>query len=181
MVLIESSVFKAGAQIPIIFDRDSGTLLSKDDNTRVGTLEENGLHVLHGLSEEQIVDLQLLCTTELDRHAFKAHKSKLSSPSAYLSIIIYGPFDLFEDVGKFVEECDMYLQDPRSCDRNVKYRNPHRLSGLDPDAPMTSEMEDLTVSHEKAQGPVDLLAGLESTEFLPETGAPSALRTQLYK
>jgi hypothetical protein len=148
----------------------------------VGRPEENGQYILRGLIEEQSIDLQFLCTVEPNRQAFggKANKSELSIPSAYLSTIIYGPLDLFEDVGKFVEECDIYLQDPQGCDRSVKYRNPHHLSGLDPDVPMTTDLAHLTVSHEKAPYPIDLLAGLESDEFLPDTEAPSALRTALY-
>jgi hypothetical protein len=158
-------------------------LLFEKNHSPLGTPEENGLYFLRGLSEEQSIDLQLLCTIELNRQALgsKTNKPKPSSPSAYLSTIIYGPLDLFEDVGKFVEEYDMYLQDPHSCDRNVKYRNPHRLSGLDPNVPMTLDLVQLATSHEKAPSPVDLLAGLESDEFLPDTEAPPALRTALYK
>jgi SWI/SNF-related matrix-associated actin-dependent regulator of chromatin subfamily A3 len=184
MALIQCSVLKAGVRIPAIFEHSSRTLLFKKDRSPVGTLAENGLHILRSLSEEQSIDLQLLCTIEPNRQqalGSKANKSKLPNPSAYLSIIIYGPLDLFEDTGKFIEDCDMYLQDPRGCDRNVKYHNPHRLSGLDPDVSMTLDLVQLTVSREKAQSPVDLLAGLESNEFLPHTETPSALRTTLYK
>jgi len=158
-------------------------LLFKKSHSPIGTLNESGVRILRGLSEEQSIDLQLLCTIELKKKALgnKVNKSKSPSPSAHLSTIIYGPLDLFEDVGKSVEECNMYLQDPRGCDRNVKYRNPHRLSGLDPDVPMTLDLVQLTISYEKAQSPVDLLAGLESDEFLSETEAPSALRTALHK
>jgi hypothetical protein len=180
IALIQCSVLKAEVQIPAIFEPSSETLLFKKDHSPIGTLEENGLDILRGLSEEQSIGLQLLCTIELNRKALVS-KPKLSSLSAYLSIIIYGPLDLFEDVGKFVEECDTYLQDPHGCDRNVKYRNPHRLSGLDPDVPMTLDLVQLTINHEKAPSPVDLLAGFESDEFLPVTEAPSALRTALYK
>ena len=183
MALIEPSVFKAGVQIPVIFDRDSGALLSEEDNIQLGIPEENGLHILRGPSNEHSIDIQLLCTIESNLQALggKAKKSKTSDPAAHLSTIIYGPFDLFEDVGKFVEECDMYLQDPRGCNRNVKYRNPHRLSGLDADAPMTLELSQFTVSYEKTPGTVGLLADLESDEFLPDAETPPALRTDLYK
>ncbi|KAH0560094.1 hypothetical protein GP486_003387 [Trichoglossum hirsutum] len=182
VALVECSVFKAGVQIPVIFDRDSGTLLSQEDDIQLGIPEENGLQILRGLSDEHSIDIQLLCTIELNRQALgiKAKKSKISGPAAHLSTIIYGPFGLFEDVGKFVEGYDMYLQDPRGCNRNVKYRNPHRLSGLDADAPMTLELSQFTVSYEEAPSMVGLLADFESDEFLAETEAPPALRTDLY-
>ncbi|KAI9766764.1 MAG: hypothetical protein M1839_004768 [Geoglossum umbratile] len=182
VTLIERSAFEDGVQISVIFEHNSGALFSKADNSRVGILEEHGLHILRSLTEEQSIELQLRCTVELNQQTPGSRvKSNLSRPSAYLSTIIYGPLDLFADVGIFVEKYDMYLQDPHGCDRNVKYRNPHRLSGLDPDVPMTLEFVQLTVSHEKAQIPVDLMASLESDQFLPDTEAPSALRTALYK
>jgi SWI/SNF-related matrix-associated actin-dependent regulator of chromatin subfamily A3 len=174
---------KAGNRIPVSFEHASGTLHSKKDDSRVGIPDGGGLEILRGLTEEQAIDLQLLCTLEPGRQTLgsKINKSKPLSPSAYLSAIVYGPLELFEDVGKFVEEHDMYLQDPHSCDRNVRYRNPHRLSGLDPDAPMTLDLVQPAVGREEVQNPADLLAGLESDEFLPDAEAPSVLRTALYK
>jgi hypothetical protein len=176
--LIQCSIVKASVQILAIFEHSSRALLFKKDNSPVRTFAENGLHILCSLSEEQSIDLQLLCTIEPNRQqalGSKSNKSKLLNPLAFLSVIIYGPLYLFKDIGKFVKDCDMYLQDPRGCDRNIKYRNPHRLSGLDPDAPITLDLVQLTVSYKKAQSPVNLLAGLESNEFLPNTEASLAL------
>jgi hypothetical protein len=46
---------------------------------------------------------------------------------------------------------------------------------------MTLDLFQLTISHEKAQSPVDLLADLESDELLPDTEALSAVRAILHK
>ncbi|KAM0511546.1 hypothetical protein ACHAPE_009799 [Trichoderma viride] len=42
-------------------------------------------------------------------------------------MILFGPHSLFEDVGSFFEEYNLYLQDPVGCSQNVLYRNPHKL------------------------------------------------------
>lgn len=89
--------------------------------------------------------------------------------------------DLFDDVGVFVQGYDMYLQAPRGCDRNVKYRNPHRLSGLDQDVPMTFDLFPSSNHVEATRTAVDLLADMETDEILLETDTPLALRTELYK
>jgi hypothetical protein len=65
-------------------------------------------------------------------------------------------------------------------DRNVKYRNPHRISGRDPVAPMTFELRSLAFSHKETVSPCDILAGFESDEVLPESESPPALKTVLY-
>jgi hypothetical protein len=112
---VQSSVIKDGVQILAIFENSLGAILFENDDGLGGTLDENGVHIIRGLSEEGGMELQLLCTIVLSRQALgnKANKSKLSSPSAFLSAIIYRPLDLFEVVGKFVRDCVMYLQDPQ--------------------------------------------------------------------
>ena len=88
--------------------------------------------------------------------------------------------ELFDDIGKYFDEYQLYLQDPYGCDRNVKYRNPHRISGRDPVAPMTFELRSLAFSHKETVSPCDILAGFESDEILPESESPPALKTVLY-
>jgi hypothetical protein len=43
-------------------------------------------------------------------------------------MILFGPLHLFDEVGSFFEDHNLYLQDPVSCSQNVLYRNPHKLS-----------------------------------------------------
>ncbi|KAK5987284.1 SMARCA3-like protein [Cladobotryum mycophilum] len=67
-----------------------------------------------------------------------------------LAVIIYGPFELFDDVGDFFEQRDLYLQDP---DESI-------------------EMEDVVVRPE-------LLDILDSQEDLAETEQPPSIKTKL--
>lgn len=113
----------------------------------------------------------------------KPLRSTALSARCSLNIIIYGPIDLFEDIGSFFQDYEMYLQDPVGCKRNVRYCNPHRLPLLDPTAtkftfglakplPQVIEMEDIGTRPE-------LLEILDSQEDLPETSQPPSIRTTL--
>ena len=152
----------------------------------VGAVEENTLSMLSALLTEPDLHLQLSCTTTPDlsiqcNTGKNTKRTKHSSKvSTYLSVIVYGPMELFDDIGRFFSEYQLYLQDPYGCDRNVRYRNPHRISGRDPVAPMTFELRSLAFSHEEAVSPCDILAGFESDEILPESESPPALKTVLY-
>ncbi|KAL8296010.1 hypothetical protein RB600_001479 [Gaeumannomyces tritici] len=104
-----------------------------------------------------------------------------------LSLIIYGPADMCDDIGAFFQEADIYLQDPKNCDRNVKYCNPHRLSSLDFDCcPMVFDL-----SKEGANAEATLFDAIgrhpnlpelipDAHENLPESHSPEdILRTSL--
>jgi hypothetical protein len=152
----------------------------------VGAVEESTLSMLSALLTEPDLYLQLSCTTALDlstqrntgRNTKRTRRS--SKVSTYLSAIVYGPTELFDDIGKFFDGYELYLQDPYGCDWNVKYRNPHRISGRDPVAPMTYELRPLAFGHEETVSPCDILAGFEPDEILPESESPPALKTVLY-
>lgn len=90
---------------------------------------------------------------------------------------------LFGDVGNFLQEYKMFLQDPRGCDRNVRYRNPHRISGLDEEAPMTFKLtfESAAPLALEAPDPVDVLSGFETGNDLSETQGSSLLVTRLQR
>jgi SWI/SNF-related matrix-associated actin-dependent regulator of chromatin subfamily A3 len=76
----------------------------------------------------------------------------------------------------------MFLQDPQDCDRNVRYRNPHRLSDMDRDAPMTID-RDLSVKEVRQQGwgSSNYLDDLDFRENFPLADIPHALNIQLFK
>ncbi|KAF2458817.1 SNF2 family N-terminal domain-containing protein [Lineolata rhizophorae] len=118
------------------------------------------------------MSLQLFCN--------RTDGSKFFSRTT-LFVIIYGPMEIFDDVGEYCRQHDAYLQDPIGCDRDVPYRNPHRLDGLDENASTTYQLiAQKGVKEEVVREQVDILAGLEFDEDLPEAEAPAALWTQLY-
>jgi SWI/SNF-related matrix-associated actin-dependent regulator of chromatin subfamily A3 len=69
------------------------------------------------------------------------------------------------------------------CDQNVRYRNPHRLSGMDGDAPMTieQELEQMGYHCETIQASLDPLTDQRHEQDLPEIEAPHCIATFLFK
>lgn len=167
--------------VPAVFG-ESGKVLSEEDMRLLGLLDEHAREVVQMLFTDPEIELQLSCRGS---NAFGQSKRVKTAPSSStcLSIIIYGAFHLFEDVGAFLQSSGMYLQDPVGCDRDVTYRNPHRLSGLDPDAPTTLQNDTLPVPYSPGihSNPVELLARFESGDSLLETEGPSSLVTPLRK
>ena len=88
---------------------------------------------------------------------------------------------MFESVGDFIAKCDLYLQDPLHCDRNVPYHNPHLLSTSTGEPVFTSSFlpSDVTVCIEGLNSKPDLFSLLKSDVSLPESPAPQCLLTAL--
>jgi SWI/SNF-related matrix-associated actin-dependent regulator of chromatin subfamily A3 len=161
------------------------TVILEDDPSFLGHLSENAARVLDVLSAEKDVHLQFLFSATRRHVPSTKTRGRLITPpvAPHLSVILYGPLRIFDDVGEFLEKCQVYLQDPKGCHRNVRYRNPHRLSGLSPDAPWTieQEIEESLVRCEILRRPVDYLAEVDSRKDLPETISPRCLTTSLFK
>ena len=115
----------------------------------------------------------------------KSQRFPTLSRRCLLNIIIYGPIELFEDVGSFFEDYDLYLQDPVGCKQNLRYCNPHRLPLLDTSVTkFTSDVgKQLThvVEMEDVDNLPELLDILNSQEDLPETPQPRSIKTTLAK
>lgn len=116
----------------------------------------------------------------------KIQRFSASSRPCSLNIIIYGPVELFEDIGSFFQDHDIFLQDPVGCERNVRYFNPHRLPSLDPMLiKFTFDLTAKPLSHVVELDDVDsrpkLLDILNSQEDLTEKSQPRLVRTMLAK
>lgn len=99
-----------------------------------------------------------------------------------LSVVLYGPMEIFEAIGEFFEQCSEYLQPPLHCDRNLFYRNPQSLSGKDSNPPLTFQLQ-AELCHSQIETMVqcpDPSAALETEDALQETEAPSSIKTSLY-
>ncbi|RWA04745.1 hypothetical protein EKO27_g10360 [Xylaria grammica] len=136
--------------------------------------------------DEPTVQLQVSCTFDgTDGEKPKRVRSASRIIPCSLNIVIYGPLSLSEELGDFFQSYDIYLQDPRHCDRQVKYCNPHRLSSTDPTSlPMTSEINSIMNAIELGAPELipersELLAILNTIEELPEAQQPEAIRTTL--
>lgn len=142
------------------------------------------------LLNEPRVRLQASCTIcgpQQQKAKVKTVRYGLVSLPCEVSIILYGPRDLTENVGEFFQDLDMYLQDPDGCDWDVAYCNPHRLSSLNiDDCPMTSELgRPGTEIHEtlfqSIPGESDVFDVLDVHQHLPEASQPALILSSLKK
>lgn len=95
------------------------------------------------------------------------------------------PETLVNDVCDFFQDVEMYLQDPKGCDTNVKYCNPHRLSSLYlDDYPMTFDVgrlgaeTDPTLFQKLSSEPDDLDI-FDAHQSLPEAPQPDSILPSL--
>lgn len=112
-----------------------------------------------------------------------AFKNLIRALYSTLSITIFGPLELFEEIGSFFQEHNVYLQDPLQCDRHVRYCNPHRLSSMDLERCIwTSDLGKITTQLFEVTSTVpipEILDVIASTQELPEAEQPQSIRTAL--
>lgn len=162
---------------PVIFR--STRVYTGPNEVYIGDVSADIAHALTQLESQNGMMIQPFC-----RHIFTANndriKGKSGVPDVAICTILYGPHNLAEAVGDFLQEFDLYLQDPSHCRWNVPYSNPHRLFDLGDIPKMTF---DLNKSHEDAfesyEDPADILADLEHQGGLHGTKTPSAIKTEL--
>ena len=99
----------------------------------------------------------------------------------YLRIVIYGPRHRLGDVGYFVTQCSLYLEDPVGCDRNVPYMNPQCLFSFHEHLTMTFDLPQLLrqTFGGFTRTSSDILSEFETTDSIEESSDPKALRTSL--
>ena len=174
---------KANSPMPVFLGVSPNMLQAADFST-FGTIESRTAKILQVLNSEEHLSIQLYCQTTRDyESSCRRRKAAASGVVAMLSAVIYGHPTAFDDVGKFIEECDMFLQDPLHCDRNVRYQNPHRLSGPDDKVVMTLSpaLDNTSAKIEEIKTPQDLFSGLGDGEVLSESAAPSQIKTALLR
>ncbi|KAM0458644.1 hypothetical protein ACHAPV_006036 [Trichoderma viride] len=161
--------------------------VSINDDSISGSIDPDYTHLTELLQNEAELDLQLKCTFDYSRSSGAGKRTSSRLPKyamlCTISIIIYGPFEMLTDIGNFFQNCEMYLQDPSDCDRNVRYCNPHRLSSIElSSCPWTSDLEihlNNLVEMKPLSPMPELLDVLESSEKLPEAMQPDAIQTPL--
>lgn len=163
----------ASSLVTAVTIRDKDLTLSSEPNVTIGTFDAFIAKILGTLSSQDGLQLQSYIGQQSRFH--------LRAPKDYhptLSVIIYGPPDSSELVGTWLLQCDLHLQDPEHCDRNVVYVNPQSLV----QNPRMTQEQCMEVSQEIddfAQAS-DLLADLESEESLAEAISPLAISTPLH-
>jgi len=101
-------------------------------------------------------------------------------------VILYGAPSLYEPVGLFAAKCNLFLQHPSNCNKNVQYRNPHCLSPKEGGIVYTHDLNDSSYMDggqnlKLFANPMDLFIDGAEQEALAGTDPPQALKTTLYK
>ncbi|KAH7360363.1 SNF2 family N-terminal domain-containing protein [Rhexocercosporidium sp. MPI-PUGE-AT-0058] len=167
---------------------DTASKFSSSSDLNISGIISNqqDIELLQALIDETSLTLEVKCKTghgNIDYPKARRYQPRLKPCS--LSIIVYGPTFLCEDVGIFFQDYDIYLQDPQGCELDVRYCNPHRLSSIDMASwQMTSGLglqgDPLQAFNlEDAPQQPDILAILDSQEDLLESSQPEAILTAL--
>jgi hypothetical protein len=169
----DSTTCESYGAIPINLHRDL-TLRRENDSGIVGSLEKDTVVTLVKLAHEGI-EFQLSVTRSYAGDTQKRRSGCL------LEVIIYGPKRMADAVGVFMEDCGYFLQDPHGCDHNVPYINPHRLSSLFGEPPMTHTIQQPRKERFETftKAAIDALANFQTSEQLEPAATPSALATEL--
>ncbi|KAJ8067482.1 hypothetical protein OCU04_004826 [Sclerotinia nivalis] len=164
----------------------SNQLLRLDTCQVVGKIDGKYSKIFHTLKDMNLASTQSYCTVEIQdektqRKIFdygKKHSTKI-----FLCVIFYGVIEAFEDVGEFFQECQMYLQDPFHCDRDVKYMNPHMLRSQEEEPVTTASItsESITCLAGNVSSQVDLFAVLRNEDNIEEAETPMAIETPLFR
>ncbi|UPK96324.1 hypothetical protein LCI18_007259 [Fusarium solani-melongenae] len=149
---------------------------------RESVLRNEHGQMIQGLLDEETLDLYVSCTI-LDSQSSTNQKTRFAPLQCTLEITVYGPLELFSEIGPWFEDYEVYLQDPKECHIDVRYHNPHRFSSYDLSSfPLVSEVvsNSSKVLHlESLPQQEDLLDMLGSHDDLEETAQPTVLKGSL--
>jgi SWI/SNF-related matrix-associated actin-dependent regulator of chromatin subfamily A3 len=176
-----------------IFDRRDDCVLSWSGETslqdratgqEILQLPQRMSQVLATLSQNANAEFQfLLQQDEHERPSMQKKPFRDGEPpyTPKLCIILYGSADVATVVGDWLDQCQLYLQLPHGCDRNVRYLNPHCLSPGDENRRMTFDIENFSDANLQAKDPfVDVLMELECEEIFDESPQPALISTPLH-
>ena len=171
---------------PVILVRNCDALARPQDAEEVAYLDTKTASILSTLQRDQEIRLQAFVIPP-NRDQAMPRKSQRPSTNTTriathcLCVNIYGSSSLGEALGAFASRCKLFLQDPRNCDRNVEYLNPHRMPLQEvvfthslhfhvPD-PMVPEIE--------IRKPQDIFRDFELDGTIDETDPPAMLKSIL--
>lgn len=167
-IVIDDSTFSH------VYLAENRVVQRRSDAACIGSLDDTAAKALSKLVQEETVHIELMANATSDQ-CLRRNKKQIV---AFASAIIYGPEDLADDVGDFLDKCNYYLQDPFGCKHNVPYTNPHCLANLFEDSVMTFDLQQPKENGAKFSLSASLKA-LETGDGLPEFDQPAALKTEL--
>ncbi|CAG1980246.1 unnamed protein product [Fusarium graminearum] len=178
---------RATQSLPMSFPvelEDSTHFSGKGLSNISGQILPDFSQMIQELLDETYLELHASCIIDGSRsvNAQKPPRGP-STISCSLEISVYGPLDVFEELGTWFEHYQVYLQDPRECHREVRYCNPHRLSTDDiTSCPLLSDVisqSSNSLQLELITQQSDLLDELCSHDNLEEAPQPSVIKREL--
>ncbi|PQE05627.1 hypothetical protein CJF30_00007805 [Rutstroemia sp. NJR-2017a BBW] len=166
-----------------VFLSEHNELLRLDDSNNYGTLSERSARIIRALRSAG-------CATQFYCHARYPvalesceTNGELESTMVTCCVVLYGPKSISEDVGSWLADYGLFLQDPLHCDRNVLYHNPHVLHEDNHEPVMTFSFNPhvQSVQMETLRVVPNLFELLNQERNLLETVQPSLIRTLLHK
>lgn len=134
---------------------------------------------MNACRDNEDLTLQIICYVD----AVRSSIAPVSTPCR-LDMILFGPLNLFDDVGSFFEEYELYLQDPVGCSQNVLYRNPHKLSAESGPEIWTFNLDKepaASITIENAHTRLDTIDILNSQQDWVESQQPGSIRTRMQR
>ena len=173
--------FEIHSPFPIRLDSSTSFSTGEYPELRGRILAESG-QMIQGLLGDKTLTLFASCTIEKETSSRKSLR-RLTQSSCVLDATIYGPIELFEQIGVWFQDQDLYLQDPILCHMDVKYCNPHRLSSeklesLSLVSEVVSQSSSLVYLQDISRRP-DLLDILSCHDNLPEARQPALIKSEL--
>jgi hypothetical protein len=162
---------------------ENNDVLKLEDDSIYGTLSERSARIIRALKAAG-------CATQFYCHArcsvtTEARETTEEGKSIViiLCVVLYGPKSISEDVGSWLADYGLFLQDPFHCDRNVLYHNPHLLCEDSHEPVMTSsfKLHAPSMHMETLKVAPNLFELLNQDRNLMETEQPSLIGTLLYK
>jgi hypothetical protein len=100
-----------------------------------------------------------------------------------LSVNIYGPLASDRFVGNFLQKCEVYLQNPDYCGKDVPYLNPHCLTTVSGKTTMTSIFNELAGDEidKRYCDDLDIFAELGNDEKFEKSLQSGIITTTLHK
>jgi len=157
---------------------------SLDACARDGFILPKDRQLVEGLLAEATLILHTSCTLEIAIHK-RLTLPTSSQVSCTLEITVYGPYELFDEIGEWFQEYNMYLQDPRICHVDVRYCNPHKFASNDlSSSPFLSQVvaqASATIQFQELIERPDILDIISGQEDLTEAKSPFLVRTALHR
>ena len=157
------------------------------ETNEVARVDPRAAKVLRVLQRDPGIILQafLVPPTSVEVACTKVQRHSVNQQGALcpcLCVNVYGSAELGDRVGEFASQCKINLQDPRHCDRNVEYLNPHRMP-LE-EVVFTTSLQSLIpqpkMSAIEIREPLDLFRdfGMD-TELIETDPSPNFLKVEL--